>query len=319
MERRSPGSECEIAYPAHRVADFFFFSSAGLGPDRLTGATSSSLYVQSMDRRVRAFAPGRVNLIGEHTDYNDGLCLPFAIAHGVTVSVAPLRGREIEVRALDLGESDRFAPAACGAGAGRRAGRPPPAARRLAVIRPAGVVAQLRRSGIEAPPCGSRSAVTCRTPPAWRPRRHCVSVSMALCEALLGGDAPGPMELAQLCSRVENEWIGAETGLLDQLASLCGRPGRALRIDLRDLSLTPRWARARRAPPRRGRHRSLAPARHLGLQRAEERVPAGLSPAGCPVAARRRRGRGRAAARAVAGPGAPCALGERPRGGGRRR
>ena len=104
-----------------------------------------------MDRRVRAFAPGQVNLIGEHTDYNDGLCLPFAIAHGVTVSVAPLRGREIEVRALDLGESDRFAPAACGAGAGRRAAghRPPPGDWRSFVR---GVVAQLRRSGIEAPP-----------------------------------------------------------------------------------------------------------------------------------------------------------------------
>ena len=144
-------------------------SSAGLGPDRLTGATSNSLYVQSMDRRVRAFAPGRVNLIGEHTDYNDGLCLPFAIAHGVTVSVAPLRGREIEVRALDLGESDRFAPAACGAGAGRRAGHRPPPGDWRSFVRGGGAAAPVGHRGA---PCGSRSAVTCRTPPAWRPRRH---------------------------------------------------------------------------------------------------------------------------------------------------
>ena len=65
-----------------------------------------------MTRRVRAFAPGRVNLIGEHTDYNDGLCLPFAIELGVTVSAEPLAGRASEARALDLGEEDRFEPGA---------------------------------------------------------------------------------------------------------------------------------------------------------------------------------------------------------------
>ena len=56
----------------------------------------------------RAFAPGRVNLIGEHTDYNEGLCLPFAIELGVTVTARPAAGPQIEVSALDLGEADRF-------------------------------------------------------------------------------------------------------------------------------------------------------------------------------------------------------------------
>src|SRR3954469_1967172 len=60
--------------------------------------------------RVAAFAPGRVNLIGEHTDYNGDLCLPFAIDLGVTVTAEPIDGRELIVRALDRGEEDSFEP-----------------------------------------------------------------------------------------------------------------------------------------------------------------------------------------------------------------
>ena len=58
---------------------------------------------------VRAFGPGRVNLIGEHTDYNDGLCLPFAIAAGVTVEATDGPAGRIDAHALDLGETDTFA------------------------------------------------------------------------------------------------------------------------------------------------------------------------------------------------------------------
>jgi galactokinase len=57
--------------------------------------------------------------------------------------------------------------------------------------------------------------------------------------ALSGSEGPGRIELAKLCSRVENEWVGARTGLLDQLASLFGEPDRALRIDFRSLEVSP--------------------------------------------------------------------------------
>ena len=57
---------------------------------------------------VRAFAPGRINLIGEHTDYNRGLALPFAIAEGVTVRARGTAEGRILVRALDLDECDAF-------------------------------------------------------------------------------------------------------------------------------------------------------------------------------------------------------------------
>ena len=61
-----------------------------------------------MPEAVRARGPGRVNLIGEHTDYNEGLALPFAIARGVTVT-AESGGEGIEATAKDLGETDAFA------------------------------------------------------------------------------------------------------------------------------------------------------------------------------------------------------------------
>ena len=57
---------------------------------------------------ISSFAPGRVNLIGEHTDYNQGLALPFAITEGVTVRASALPGRRIEAAALDFDEEDRF-------------------------------------------------------------------------------------------------------------------------------------------------------------------------------------------------------------------
>ncbi len=68
------------------------------------------------------------------------------------------------------------------------------------------------------------------------------ALEVALVLALLavaGAEEPDRIELAKLCSRVENDWVGAQTGLLDQLASLCGRQDRALRIDFRSLTVDP--------------------------------------------------------------------------------
>jgi galactokinase len=172
-------------------------------------------------RSVQAFAPGRVNLIGEHTDYNDGLCLPFAIASGVTVTAEPAPGLEIEAHALDLGEEDRFELDAAleGADGWRRFVR--------------GAVAELQRSGIEVRAC--RLKITGDVP-----RGAGLSSSAAVCVALClalaassGAQPPERIALARLCSRIENDWTGAQTGLLDQLAVLCGEQGHALRIDMR--------------------------------------------------------------------------------------
>ena len=78
---------------------------------------------------LAAFGPGRVNLIGEHTDYNDGLCLPFAIARGVTVRVEALDGGRVETHAADLRATARAGGPSC---AGRWASCARPAMRSAA-------------------------------------------------------------------------------------------------------------------------------------------------------------------------------------------
>jgi galactokinase len=160
---------------------------------------------------IRAFAPGRVNLIGEHTDYNDGLCLPFAIELGVTVT-AILREGTDEITSPELAEDDPF-------------------------LR--GTVEELRRTGIEVPGCAVRvESDLPREAGLSSSAALCVALSLALCDAA-GAGVPEPLELARLCARVENDWAGAETGLLDQLASLLGEEGHAVRLDMRSFDARP--------------------------------------------------------------------------------
>jgi galactokinase len=176
---------------------------------------------------VSARGPGRVNLIGEHTDYNGGLALPFAISRGITVSAEATDGDRISANARDIGERDDFALAEPQRADGWRA-----------FVR--GTVAELTRAGYALKPCrltiegdleqgaGLSSSAALST-----------ALSLALL-AIAGEPEPGDRrELAKLCSRVENDWVGAETGLLDQLASLCGSAGHAIRIDFRTLEIDP--------------------------------------------------------------------------------
>jgi galactokinase len=174
--------------------------------------------------QIRAFAPGRVNLIGEHTDYNQGLALPFATTAGVTVSARALDDPRITAHALDLGEHDEFALADPGPADGWRA-----------FVR--GAVGELSAAG-------------------WRLRGGALEISgdvprggglsssaaleVSLCLALIelgGGEVEDRVELARLCSRIEREWAGAQTGLLDQLASLCGHRDQAVLIDFQSLEV----------------------------------------------------------------------------------
>jgi galactokinase len=175
--------------------------------------------------RVVAFGPGRVNLIGEHTDYNGGLSLPFAIEDGVTVTATALPGDEIEAHARDLGETDRFPLDDPEKRDGWRA-----------FVR--GVAAELRTAGL---PVRAARLDIAATVPLGSGLASSAALEVALCLALLGLSGAeqdvDPLDLARLCSRVENEWVGAETGLLDQIAALLGASGEALRIDFRDLTV----------------------------------------------------------------------------------
>jgi galactokinase len=168
-----------------------------------------------------------VNLIGEHTDYNDGLSLPFAATQGVTVEVALLSSRRVRVIAHDFGEEDEFDLAEATRADGWRA-----------YVR--GAVGELQRAGAGLP--GMALAISGDVPQGGG-----LSSSAALEVALVLGMSavadPAPsldkLELAKLCSRVENEWVGAQTGLLDQIASLFGQLDKAMRIDFRSLEVDP--------------------------------------------------------------------------------
>ncbi len=173
---------------------------------------------------VSARGPGRVNLIGEHTDYNGGLALPFAIDRGVTATAAPLEGDHMEAVAEDLGETDAFPLA-----------RPERADGWRAFVR--GTVAELGAAGFTLAP--ARISFTGDVPQG-SGLSSSAALETALSLALLGlagAQEPDRVELARLCSRVENDWVGAETGLLDQLASLLGAEGHALRIDFATLDV----------------------------------------------------------------------------------
>jgi galactokinase len=179
-----------------------------------------------LSAHVTALGPGRVNLIGEHTDYNQGLALPFAIADGVTVRAAGLAEPRIEALAVDLDERDSFQLDSVERADGWRA-----------FVR--GAAGELASYGVQ---LTGASLEIAGTVPRGAGLSSSAALEVALVLALLavaGAPEPDRIELARLCSRIENEWVGAQTGLLDQIASLFGEPDRALRIDFRSLDVRP--------------------------------------------------------------------------------
>ncbi len=167
------------------------------------------------------FAPGRVNLIGEHTDYNDGFVLPFALAQRTLVAAAPADGR---TRVVSRHEPDGAQFAAADVAPGGVPGW-------AAYV--AGVVWALREAGHPVPdadllidsdvPVGaglsSSAALEC-------------AVAVALTD--LAGIALGRTETAVLTRRAENEFVGAPTGGMDQMASMHGRADKLVFLDTRD-------------------------------------------------------------------------------------
>ena len=142
----------------------------------------------------------------------------------MTATAEPLTGDRVEVVAEDLGETDAFALSGAGRAEGWRA-----FAR--------GIVAELGAAGVTLVP--ARISFSGDVPQG-SGLSSSAALETALCLALLGvagAEEPDRVELAKLCSRVENDWVGAETGLLDQLASLLGAEGHALRIDFATLAI----------------------------------------------------------------------------------
>ncbi|MEH0444480.1 MULTISPECIES: galactokinase [unclassified Streptomyces] len=170
-------------------------------------------------------APGRVNLIGEHTDYNDGFVMPFALPHTAVAAVSRradgrlrLHSSDIEGGVVDL-ELDSLTP---GSDAGWAS-------------YPAGVVWALREAGHPVTGADVHLASTVPTGAGLSSSAALeVVVALALNDLYELG-LPG-WKLARLCQRAENVYVGAPTGIMDQTASACCEGGHALFLDTRDLS-----------------------------------------------------------------------------------
>jgi galactokinase len=167
-------------------------------------------------------APGRANLIGEHTDYNQGWVLPFALDLGVTVAASR---RDDGVLAI----GSRQAP-------GARAELPLAALAPGAVTGwaayPAGVAWALREAGH--PVSGASLAVDSDLPQgAGLSSSAALECATALALAGLNGLDPPRPELATLAQHAENDFVGVPTGIMDQFASLLSQAGHALLLDCR--------------------------------------------------------------------------------------
>jgi galactokinase len=180
---------------------------------------------------VLAFAPGRVNLIGEHTDYNDGFVLPCALEQGTLVAVARRPDRRIELRALDLvtgtGEPAADAFALDSPAAALQQGH--------WANHPRGMVAAWRDAGSALP--GLDVAVGGDLPRgAGLSSSASFGVALATAFSRIVGVDPGAVSVARMAQRAENLFVGCACGIMDPLAAAAAREGAALLIDCRSLS-----------------------------------------------------------------------------------
>jgi galactokinase len=168
---------------------------------------------------VRAYAPGRVNLIGDHTDYAGGLVLPMAIDRGTTVSIAP-GGDVVEMRSDVEADVARVPidvddPAALEPFWARHI------AAAVTVVRPA---------------VGGTGEVTTTLPVG---AGLSSSTALEVATALALGFDGTPLELARACQQAERLASGVPCGIMDQIASTSGVAGHALLIDCASVSVTP--------------------------------------------------------------------------------
>ena len=168
-------------------------------------------------------APGRVNLIGEHTDYNGGFVLPLAIDRAVWLALRPREGSRVEVHSLEFGKTRSFNLAGFGKGEGW-----------LEYLK--GTAWALREAGYE---LKGWQGVSGSDVPRGSGLSSSAALELAAARAFtavsdLAWDAA---EMAKLAQKAENEWVGVSCGVMDQLASAAGREGHAILIDCRSLEI----------------------------------------------------------------------------------
>jgi galactokinase len=172
-------------------------------------------------------APGRINLIGEHTDYNDGFVLPMAIDRSIWIALRPRSDGQVVVRSLDFGEERRFDLDAL---------------RRekdgwIEYVK--GTAWSLLEAGL---PLRGWEGVLAGEIPMGAGLSSSAAVEIAVARAFIAvSKLPwDPLSAARWAQRAENEWVGVQCGIMDQLIVAGAQEGHALLIDCRDLRATPR-------------------------------------------------------------------------------
>ncbi|MEU6984751.1 galactokinase [Streptomyces sp. NPDC046324] len=176
-------------------------------------------------------APGRVNLIGEYTDFNDGFVMPLALPHTAVAAVSRRHDGVLRVHSADVGGGitrldldalEPLAPLAGGSGASWAA-------------YPAGVLWALREAGHPVTGADIHLASTVPTGAGLSSSAALEVVTALALNDLFGLGLSRP-ELAVVAQRAENAFVGVPCGVMDQMASACAIEGHALFLDTRDLS-----------------------------------------------------------------------------------
>ena len=170
-------------------------------------------------------APGRVNLIGEHTDYNDGFVMPAAIGFYCFVAIVPRQDRRLVIYSEEFREQIEFDLDSADA-QGKLCGG--------WSAYPLGTALQLERSGFRL--SGANLVVHGEVPiGAGLSSSASIEVATALALATVSGHAVGRVELARICQQAESDFVGMKCGIMDQFISLHGRQNHALLLDCRSL------------------------------------------------------------------------------------
>jgi len=169
-------------------------------------------------------APGRVNIIGEHTDYNDGFVLPCAIEFSTRAAIAPRADQKLVLRSAEFAEPFEFDL--------QNLPRKPLGRWSDYVV---GVAIMLRQAGHLAR--GANLLVHGEVPiGAGLSSSAAIEIATALALLSLTGTKLALPEIAKLCQRAENEFVGAHVGIMDQFVSCLGKAGHAVLLDCRSLN-----------------------------------------------------------------------------------
>lgn len=168
-------------------------------------------------------APGRVNLIGEHTDYNDGFVLPMAVDRAIWIALSPRTDSQVRIRSIDLAEDAAFDL--------------------HSLIKDKGWAEYIKGVAFELQSAGFQlrgfDAVISGDVPRGAGLSSSAAVELATAKAfsVVSGFEWHAKEMAALAQKAENNWVGMKCGIMDQMASAVCREGHALFLDCRSLEI----------------------------------------------------------------------------------